>query len=99
MAPWIKNIQQWRNTIKITISKFKNKDARDIFEFVSQKVFSFIKNLNGENESALSRYMETAMFVIPTPQILQKIIIGLEDLYTTDITGLDIQRDLYEYIW
>lgn len=42
--------------------------------------------------------METAMFVIPTHQILQKIIIGLEDLYTTDITGLDIQRDLYEYI-
>ena len=79
-------------------SKFKNKDARDIFEIVSQKVFPFIKNLNGENASAFSKYMETAMFMIPTPQILQKIITGLEDLYTTDITGLDIQGDLYEYM-
>ena len=79
-------------------SEFKNRDARDIFEIVSQKVFPFIKNLNGENESAFSRYMETAMFVIPTAQVLQKIVTGLEDLYTTDITGLDIQGDLYEYM-
>ena len=79
-------------------SKFKNRDARDIFEIVSQKVFPFIKNLNGENESTFSRYMGTAMFVIPTAQVLQKIVTGLEDLYTTDITGLDIQGDLYEYM-
>ena len=79
-------------------SKFKNRDARDIFEIVSQKVFPFIKNLNGENASAFSRYMETAMFMIPTAQILQKIITGLEDLYTTDLTGLDMQGDLYEYM-
>lgn len=49
-------------------SKSKNKDTK--VEFVSQKVFSFIKNLNVENKSAFSRYMEIAMFVIPTPQIL-----------------------------
>lgn len=79
-------------------SKFKNRDAREIFEIVSQKVFPFIKNLNGENASAFSRYMETAMFMIPTPQVLQKIITGLEDLYTTDLTGLDMQGDLYEYM-
>ena len=79
-------------------SKFKNRDARDIFDIVSQKVFPFIKNLNGENASPFSRYMETAMFMIPTAQILQKIITGLEDLYTTDITGLDMQGDLYEYM-
>ena len=79
-------------------SEFKNRDARDIFEIVSQKVFPFIKNLNGENESAFSRYMDTAMFVLPTAQVLQKIVTGLEDLYTTDITGLDIQGDLYEYM-
>ena len=44
-------------------SKFKNKDAREIFEIVSQKVFPFIKNLNGENASAFSIYMEKAMFI------------------------------------
>lgn len=35
--------------------------------------------------------MESTMFIIPTPQILQKIITGLEDLYEHDLTGLDLQ--------
>ena len=38
------------------------------------------------------------MFLIPTPQVLQKIITGLEDLYTHDIADLDMQGDLYEYM-
>ena len=38
------------------------------------------------------------MFLIPTPQVLQKIITGLEDLYAHDLTGLDMQGDLYEYM-
>jgi type I restriction enzyme M protein len=79
-------------------SKFKDKDAREVFEIIGQKVFPFIKVLNGNNSSAFSRYMENAMFMIPTPQILQKIITGLEDLYERDLTGLDMQGDLYEYM-
>ena len=79
-------------------SRFKDKDSREIFEIIGQKVFPFIKNLNGNNASAFSRYMENAMFMIPTPQILQKIITGLEDLYEHDLTGLDMQGDLYEYM-
>lgn len=38
------------------------------------------------------------MFLIPTPQVLQKIITGLEDLYEHDIGDLDMQGDLYEYM-
>lgn len=38
------------------------------------------------------------MFLIPTPQVLQKIITGLDDLYEHDLTGLDMQGDLYEYM-
>ena len=38
------------------------------------------------------------MFLIPTPQVLQKIVTGLEDLYQHDLTGLDMQGDLYEYM-
>ena len=48
-------------------SKFKNRDSREIFDIVGQKVFPFIKNLSGENESAFSSYMDSAMFLIPTP--------------------------------
>ena len=38
------------------------------------------------------------MFLITTPQVLQKIITGLEDLYENDISDLDMQGDLYEYM-
>ena len=48
--------------------------------------------------TAFSRYMEDAMFLIPTPQVLQKIVTGLEDLYTHDIADRDMQGDLYEYM-
>lgn len=80
-------------------SKFKEKDARDIFEIISQRVFPFVKNLSNEKDTAFSRYMEDAMFLIPTPQVLQKIITGLDDLYENDIQeDRDMQGDLYEYM-
>ena len=102
-------------------SRFKDRDPREIFDILSQKVFPAIKNMkngslpdfseNGEmielsdpeeaenmEKTAFARYMEDAMFLIPTPQVLQKIITGLEDLYENDISELDMQGDLYEYM-
>lgn len=51
-----------------------------------------------ESTTAFARYMSNAMFLIPTPQLLQKIITGLDDLYEHDIAELDMQGDLYEYM-
>ncbi|MBN7576852.1 DNA methyltransferase [Clostridium sp. 2-1] len=79
-------------------SKFKDKDSREIYDIVSSKVFPYIKAMNNNEESAFSRYMEDAMFLIPTPQVLQKIITGLDELYEHDIQNLDMQGDLYEYM-
>ncbi len=102
-------------------SRFKNKDPREIFEIISQRVFPAIKQMkygrlpdfdengelieitdeNGEEDSkktAFARYMEDAIFIIPTPQVLQKIITGLDDLYEHDIAELDMQGDSYEYM-
>ncbi len=53
---------------------------------------------NEQNNTAFARYMGDAMFLIPTPQVLQKIITGLDDLYEHDISDLDMQGDLYEYM-
>ena len=50
------------------------------------------------DETAFSQQMKDAIFLIPTPQVLQKIITGLEDLYTNDLDDLDMQGDLYEYM-
>jgi type I restriction enzyme M protein len=79
-------------------SKFKDKDSREIFEIIGQRVFPFIKSMNNNKSSAFSRYMEDAMFLMPTPQVLQKIITGLDELYEHDIKDLDMQGDLYEYM-
>lgn len=101
-------------------SKFKDRDPRDIYDLISQRVFPAIKNFkngrlpdfkeNGElievedsssgssEDTAFSRYMSDAMFLIPTPQVLQKIITGLEDLYENDLSDLDMHGDLYEYM-
>lgn len=60
-----------------------------------------ISDEDGENKqdnTAFARYMDDAMFLIPTPQVLQKIITGLDDLYEHDIADLDMQGDLYEYM-
>ncbi len=79
-------------------SKFKDKDAREIFEIIGQRVFPFIKEMNNDKDSAFSRYMGDAMFLVPTPQVLQKMITGLDELYEHDIKDLDMQGDLYEYM-
>lgn len=52
----------------------------------------------GSGDTAFVRYMSDAMFLIPTPQVLQKTITGLDDLYEHDIADLDMQGDLYEYM-
>ena len=102
------------------LSRFKDRDPREIYDIISQRVFPAIKNFRhgrlpdfneqgemievpeeetgDENKTAFSRYMEDAMFLIPTPQVLQKIITGLEDLYEHDISDMDMQGDLYEYM-
>ncbi|MFC3771123.1 N-6 DNA methylase [Paenibacillus sp. GCM10012303] len=79
-------------------SKFKTKDSRIIYDIVGTKVFPFIKEMNGANRTAFSRYMQDAMFLVPTPQVLQKMITGLDELYEHDIKDLDMQGDLYEYM-
>ena len=69
-----------------------------IYDIVGTKLFPFIKGMNGDNSSAFSRYMQDAMFLIPTPQVLQKMITGLDELYEHDIKDLDMQGDVYEYM-
>lgn len=79
-------------------SKFKDKDSRQIYDIVGTKVFPYVKGMNNNENSAFSRYMGDAMFLIPTPQLLEKIITGLDELYEHDIQGLDMQGDVYEYM-
>ena len=78
---------------------FKDKNAAEIFATLKDRVFPFIKNELGKDEqSAFSRYMSDALFLFPTPQIVERVVTGLDDLYQHDLSGLDVQGDLYEYM-
>jgi type I restriction enzyme M protein len=76
-------------------SKFKNLEASQMYEIVSKEVFPFIKSLHGNKNSAYAKYMSDAIFMIPTPQMLSKIVDGIDKLPMKD---RDIQGDLYEYL-
>ena len=78
---------------------FKDKNAAEIFATLKDRVFPFIKNeLGKDGQSAFSRYMSDALFLFPTPQIVEKVVTGLDDLYRHDLTETDVQGDLYEYM-
>ncbi len=77
---------------------FKQKPAEEMFKqftHTENGVFTFIKNLHDDKNSAFSRYMEDAIFMIPTPGMLEKIVSAID---TLDIAGQDTKGDLYEYL-
>lgn len=75
-------------------SNFKQLEASQMFNIVQEKVFPFIKNLHDDKDSAFSRYMDDAIFLIPTPQLLEKLVSNID---TLPMDG-DVKGDLYEYL-
>ena len=80
------------------IKEYKNGRLPDFNEQGKLVILDSEETTDPENNTAFARYMENATFSIPTPQVLQKIITGLDDLYENDLEGLDMQGDLYEYM-
>ena len=76
-------------------SVFKNKAPETMFRVVSRDAFVFIKTLNEGKESAYSRFMQNATFLIQSPRTLTKIVEGIDHL---DMNNRDTMGDTYEYI-
>ncbi|MDU7252022.1 MAG: class I SAM-dependent DNA methyltransferase [Clostridium sp.] len=76
-------------------SKFKNEEAGEMYRIVSEEVFPFIKDIHGDEQSAYSKYMGDAMFKIPTPLMLSKIVDAIDNINMND---KDTKGDLYEYL-
>ena len=74
---------------------FKNFGAENMFKIVRQSVFEFIKHIGTGEESAYSRYMKSAIFLIPNARTLAKVIDGVDAL---DMNNRDAMGDVYEYI-
>ena len=77
---------------------FKQMQAEAMFKLFTTEngVFSFIKNLHDDKNSAFSKYMESALFQIPTPAMLEKIVTAIDVLQLQK--GTDQKGDLYEYL-
>ena len=74
---------------------FRHEEPAKMFATVRNDVFVFIKNLGEGKQSAYSRYMQSAVFMIQNPRTLVKVVEGIQNL---DMTDRDTMGDVYEYI-
>lgn len=81
-------------------SVFRDFPAGKMYSVVQEWVFPFIKNLHADKDSAYSKYMDDAIFKLPTPLVLDKVVTSLDGIYelmkSSDNT--DVRGDVYEYL-
>lgn len=74
---------------------FKNLPAEEMYRTIQRDVFPYIKTLNRGENSAYSRFMGNANFLIASPRALVKIVDGID---TLEMNDRDTMGDVYEYI-
>ena len=81
-------------------SVFHDFPAAQIYAVMQEKVFPFIKNLHGDKNSAYSKYISDAIFKIPTPLLLSKVVDSLDGIYKlmSEAQASDVRGDTYEYL-
>lgn len=67
---------------------------------MQEMVFPFIKNLHSDKNSAYSKYMDDAIFKLPTPLLLSKVVDSLDEIYKMmdAAQNVDVRGDVYEYL-
>ena len=81
-------------------SVFRDYPAEKMYDVVGNYVFPFIKTLDGNKESAYSKYMGDAIFKVPTPLMLEKVVTGMDEIYSEakELKESDVRGDIYEYL-
>lgn len=81
-------------------SVFRDFPAEKMYSVMQELVFPFIKSLHGDKDSAYAKYMGDAIFKIPTPLMLDKIVNTLDGIYEqmAQLKDADIRGDVYEYL-
>lgn len=81
-------------------SVFRDFPAAKMYDIMQDWVFPFIKNLHADKNSAYSKYMGDAIFKLPTPLVLSKVVDCLDGIYRqmAQIQDGDIRGDVYEYL-
>lgn len=80
---------------KMRWTQFKQLPAEEMHQVMITTIFPFIKTLGGKEESAFSKYMKDASFMINKPATLQKVVTALDSIPMED---RDTQGDIYEYL-
>ena len=81
-------------------SVFHDFPADRMYTVMQEWVFPFIKTLHDDKNSAYSKYMEDAIFKLPTPLVLSKVVDCLDVIYElmNEAQVVDIRGDVYEYL-
>jgi len=81
-------------------STFRDFPAEKMYSIVQEGVFPFIKNLHGDKDSAYSQYMSDAIFMVPTPLMLDNIVTAMDSIYEqmAQLQTTDVRGDVYEYL-
>ena len=83
-------------------SVFHDFPADRMYTVMQEWVFPFIKGLHSDKNSAYSKYMDDAIFKLPTPLVLSKVVDSLDEIYNLmtkeKTTDADIRGDVYEYL-
>ena len=81
-------------------SVFRDFPADRMYIVMQEWVFPFIKTLHDDKNSAYSKYMDDAIFKLPTPLVLSKVVDSLDEIYKmmNEIQTADVRGDVYEYL-
>lgn len=81
-------------------SVFHDMPADKMYSIIQEWVFPFIKTLHADKNSAYSKYMDDAIFKVPTPLLLTKVVDSLDEIYDlmSQEKDIDIRGDVYEYL-
>ncbi|MHC1722181.1 MAG: N-6 DNA methylase [Aminipila sp.] len=81
-------------------SVFHDLPAGKMYSVIQEWVFPFIKTLHSDKNSAYSKYMDDAIFKLPTPLLLSKVVDSLDEIYRlmAEAKDIDIRGDVYEYL-
>ena len=70
-------------------------------DFPADRMYSVMQEtLHSDKNSAYSKYMDDAIFKLPTPLILSKVVDSLDEIYAimNEIQTADVRGDVYEYL-
>lgn len=81
-------------------SVFHDFPADQMYTVIQEWVFPFIRTLHSDKNSAYSKYMDDAIFKLPTPLLLSKVVDSLDEIYQlmNESQSVDVRGDVYEYL-